>query len=555
MEARVTTEGAGDEDAIRAWFANDGWQLEEDTLRSALRERGADEDLVFVLVDEAADRQRRAPFEPRPDDSQENGGPSRESRPAAAQHASPAVDRKVGGALVPASPANVVPLHAEQPHNIPPQNLEAEEAVLGAMMISPVAVDTVSELLAADGSEFYRESHARIYRAALALHTAGEPVDAIALTDRLEQTGELDQVGGRVRLHELAALVPASANVGHYARIVREMATLRGLIRAGGEIARLGWERPGEASGLVDEAGDIVYRLAAGDTLGGIKHGRAALLRTFERITDLYESGSEIIGTPTGFRDFDRLTSGLEPGNLIVIGARPSMGKSGFALTVASNIAVDHKTPVAIFSLEMSDAEISQRLLARYAHVDLLRIRTGRIKPDEWPRLSAAGDKLVAAPIYTRDTDISLLTIRTELRRLKTREPDLGLVVVDYLQLMTQDAENRTQEITKISRGLKTIARDLQVPILALSQLNRAVEGRVDKRPTLSDLRESGAIEQDADLVGFLYRDHYYNPDDADPAAAELIIAKHRNGPTGQIDLAFVKHEASFTDLARPGVF
>jgi replicative DNA helicase len=275
-------------------------------------------------------------------------------------------------------------------------------------------------------------------------------------------------------------------------------------------------------------------------------------------MAELAEAGVDIIGTPTGFRDLDRITSGLEPGNLAILAARPGMGKSALAHGIAAHIGIRLELPVAVFSLEMSKAELSQRFLAREAHVDLKKIRSpGRsLQQDEWARLTRAGDIISKAPIYMNDRGgLSLLELRSELRRLKTRLPTLGLAIVDYLQLMEATAENRTQEITKISKGLKVIARDLDVPILALSQLNRAVEQRVDKRPQLSDLRESGSIEQDADLVMFLYRDGYYNEDAAEPNVCDLILAKHRNGPVGKTELSWVPAEASFTDLHRPGVF
>jgi replicative DNA helicase len=382
---------------------------------------------------------------------------------------------------------------------IPPQNLEAEESVLGAMMISPGAIGAVSEIV--DASDFYRESHAKIYRAALALYAKGEPVDAITLTDELEERSELEDVGGRVRLHELAALVPATANAAHYARIVRETATLRGLIRAGGEISRLGWDRPGEAVDLVDRAEQILFDLSQQRVTGEFTHIDALLKESFERITSLYEAGVDVTGTPSGYRDLDRLTSGFQPGNLIIVAARPSMGKSALALCMAANIAVRQNIPVGMFTLEMSKAEVTQRLMCSEAKVESQRLRTGKLAPDDWPRLTAACDKLAKAPIYVDDTgSINMMEIRSKARRLKSRNPDLGLLIVDYLQLMSSagTSENRVQEVSQISRSLKILARDLEVPILALSQLSRAVEQRTDKRPILSDLRESGCLAGDS---------------------------------------------------------
>ena len=435
---------------------------------------------------------------------------------------------------------------------VPPQNLEAEESVLGAMLLSPGAIGAVTEILSA--GDFYRESHGVIFRACLALYQQGEPVDAITLVDALEERGELDQVGGRTKIHELAALVPAASNAPHYARLVSEMSTLRGLIRAGNDIARLGFDRPGETVELVDRAEQIVFDLSQQRVTTEFAHVAELLKDSFETITKLYEAGSDITGTPSGFRDLDRLTSGFQPGNLVIVAARPSMGKSALALCMASNVAVRTGTPVALFTLEMSKAEVTQRLMCAEGKVESQRLRTGKLATDDWPRLTAACDKLAKAPIYVDDTgSITMMEIRSKLRRLKSREPDLGLVIVDYLQLMTSgtSVENRVQEVSQISRSLKVLARDLDVPIIALSQLSRAVEQRHDKRPILSDLRESGSIEQDADLVMFVYRDEYYNPEDTDSAGiAEVLLAKHRNGATGTEKLAFQKRYAKFADLA-----
>jgi replicative DNA helicase len=440
----------------------------------------------------------------------------------------------------------------QRPAHVPPQNLEAEESVLGAMLLSPTAIGVVTELL--DASDFYRESHGRIYRAALGLWGKGEPVDAITLVDELDGRGELDSVGGSGRIAELAALVPATSNVEHYARIVREMATLRGLVRVGSEIARLGQDRPGETADLVDRAEQLVFELAQQRVTGDFAHIEALLKESFERITHLYEVGADITVVPSGFRELDLLTSGFQPGNLIILAARPSMGKSALALCTAANLGVRHQTPVALFTLEMSKTEVTQRLMCSEAKVESQRLRSGKLASDDWPRLTAACDKLMKAPIFVDDTgSITMMELRSKARRLKSRQPDLGLIVVDYLQLMTTGAsvENRVQEVSQISRQLKVLARDLEVPILALSQLSRAVEQRHDKRPILSDLRESGSIEQDADLVAFVYRDEYYNGEESEQQGlAEVILAKHRNGPTDTVKLSFLKRYAKFADLA-----
>ena len=435
---------------------------------------------------------------------------------------------------------------------VQPHNLEAEESVLGAMLLSAKASETAAELLGP--SDFYRPSHGTIFAASRELLQKGEPVDAITLVDLLEQRNELERAGGRERIHELVALVPAASNVGYHAQIVKEMATLRGIISAGEDISRLGWERPGEIADIVDRAEQRIFELAQQRVTSDFAHIEELLKETFERITKLYEAGVDITGVASGFRELDKLTSGFQPGNLIILAARPSMGKSALALCTAANLGVRHQTPVALFTLEMSKSEVTQRMMCSEAKVESQRLRSGRLAADDWTRLTAACDKLMKAPIYVDDTgSITMMELRSKARRLKSREPKLGLIVVDYLQLMTSGGttENRVQEVSQISRQLKVLARDLEVPILALSQLSRAVEQRQDKRPILSDLRESGSIEQDADLVFFVYRDEYYNGEESESQGlAEIILAKHRNGPTDAIKLSFLKRYAKFADLA-----
>ena len=441
-------------------------------------------------------------------------------------------------------------IHALEPH-VPPQNEEAEDSVLGAMLISQAAISAVVEEV--NSSDFYKQKNGTIYKAALELFARGEPVDAITLTDFLEERGELEEVGGRVRIHELARAVPATSNAAHYARIVRDMATLRGLIDVGSRISTLGWDRPGETAELVDRAEQLIFDLSQSRVTSEFSHIETLLKESFERITALYEAGVDVTGVPSGFKDLDRLTSGFQPGNLIIIAARPSMGKSALGLCMAANLAVRHETPVALFTLEMSKTEVTQRLMCSEAKVESQRLRNGKLAVDDWPRLTAACDKLAKAPIYVDDMgSITMMEIRAKARRLKTQEPNLGLIIVDYLQLMTSGAsvENRVQEVSQISRQLKVLARDLDTPVLAMSQLSRAVEQRHDKRPILSDLRESGAIEQDADLVFFIYRDEYYNEESDQQGLAEVICAKHRNGPTGAEKLSFLKRYAKFADLA-----
>jgi replicative DNA helicase len=433
----------------------------------------------------------------------------------------------------------------------PPQNPEAEESVLGAMLISPGAMAAVVEVVRP--SDFYKHSHGAVYKAAIELYSRGEPVDALTVADYLDKQGELEAVGGKVRIFELANLVPATANVSHWARIVRDLSTLRGLIETGQKISRIGWERNGETIDLVDEAERLIFELSQQRVTGEFTHVDQLLKESFERITQLYEAGVDVTGTPSGYRDIDRLTSGFQPGNLIIIAARPSMGKSALALCMAANLGVRQGIPVGLFTLEMSKSEVTQRFMCSEAKVESQRLRTGKLAPDDWPRLTAACDKLAKAPIYVDDTgSINMMEIRSKSRRLKSRHPDLGLIVVDYLQLMSSagNPENRVQEVSQISRALKVLARDLEVPIIALSQLSRAVEQRTDKRPILSDLRDSGSIEQDADLVAFIYRDEYYNDESDQQGLAEVILAKHRNGPTDSVKLSFLKRYAKFTDLA-----
>ncbi len=436
---------------------------------------------------------------------------------------------------------------------VPPQNLEAEESVLGALMLgSPGPIAAVSEVVTA--ADFYRASHGRVYDAVLALYARGEPVDAITLIDELDRRSQLEEIGGRARIHELATVVPASANAVHYGRIVRETATLRGLINAGGDISRLGWERPGETSELVNRAEQIVFDLSQERITGDFVHIEALLKESFERISALGDAGTDITGTPSGYRDLDRNTSGFQDGNLIILAARPSMGKSALGLGMAANLAVRHQQPVALFTLEMSSTEVTQRFMCSEARVESQKLRTGRLSQDDWQRLVGVCDRLSKAPIFVDDTgSITMMEIRSKARRLKSKHPDLAMIIVDYLQLMTSGStvENRVQEVSQISRSLKLLARDLDLPIVALSQLSRAVEQRHDKRPILSDLRESGSIEQDADLVIFLYRDEYYAGEESDQQGlAEVIVAKHRNGPTGTVKLSFLRRYAKFSDLA-----
>jgi replicative DNA helicase len=442
---------------------------------------------------------------------------------------------------------------AQLPPHLPPQDLDAEESVLGAMLVSPTAVAVVSEVLQPE--DFYRASHATIYRTILEMYGSGESIDSITLTNALANRGALDDVGGRAIVHTLASTVPAAANARHYAQIVCDAATCRSLIRAGTQIAELGYERVGQPPELVDQAEQIVFSIADQRISHDFAPINTLLVDSFERLGALAESGNEITGVPSGFRDLDRITAGFQDSNLVILAARPSMGKTSLALNIAAHLGVRASRPVAIFSLEMSQGEVTQRLMCSEAKVDSKRLQTGRLDEADWVKLTNACDKLSRAPIYIDDSaGVTPIEIKAKTRRLQAKlNGELGLVVVDYLQLMGGQAkvENRVQEISQISRALKLIARDLNVPVLALSQLSRAVEQRGDKRPQLSDLRESGSIEQDADLVMFIYRDEYYDRQSDAQGTAELIVSKHRNGPLGMVELAYLGRYTRFDNLGR----
>lgn len=425
-------------------------------------------------------------------------------------------------------------------NSVPPQNLEAEESVLGAMMISPGAIGAVSEIL--DASDFYRESHAKVYRAALALYAKGEPVDAITLTDALEQSTELEMIGGRTRLHELANLVPASANAAHYARIVRETAILRGLIRAGGEITRLGWERPGETPELIEQAEQLIYGLADQSQSEQVALP-VEVKRVYEELMALDGSRRELLGVPSGLLDLDRVTRGFRPGGLIVIAADTGRGKSALWLTIALYNTITRAQPVAAFSLEMSETELIQRALALTAYVPHDRLTRGDMKPDEWRRAADAASELTSAPLALwTDGLIRPAGVRSQLRRWKARHPQAALAVVDYLQLLTPDekTDNRTADVSSISRALKVAAMDLQIPIIAVSQLRRRLP---NTRPHRNDLRESGSIENDADLVILIHHD------ENNPGVAELIVAKNRHGAEASVKVKWLGEQMRFSNL------
>lgn len=433
---------------------------------------------------------------------------------------------------------------------IPPHNIEAEESILGAMMISQDAIAVAGEVLNED--DFYRNAHRKIYNSIKNLYVRGEAADPITVVEELKKMNILEEVGGRAYIHTLVSNVPLAANARHYSTIVAQNATLRRLIEAATKIATMGYEVPEDLEKTIDTAEQLIFSVSKRRLKGDFTILKDLLTEGFEQIEKLHEKGSQITGLPTGYTDFDRLTTGLQKSDLIIIAGRPSMGKTSFVLGTAQHIALNFKKPVAIFSLEMARHQLSQRIMCSEARIDASRLRTGRLKEEDWPKLAKTVGELAESPIYIDDTaSINVMELRAKARRLMTQK-DLALIIVDYLQLMTGPLglQNRQQEISEISRSLKILGRELNVPIVAVSQLSRACELRQDKRPQLADLRESGAIEQDADLVAFIYRDELYYPDSEDAGIAEILIRKHRNGPTGVIRLAFLSQFTKFVDLA-----
>jgi replicative DNA helicase len=431
---------------------------------------------------------------------------------------------------------------------LPPQSLEAEESVLGGILLDNTAVDRVLEFVRAD--DFYRESHRRIFRAMLALSERNEPADLVTLSETLRQRGELQDVGGASYLAELAERVPTAANVAHYARIVREKAILRSLISTATEIATAGYQDSRDVKDLLDRAEQSIFAISEREVKPAFMRMDALMTQTFKVVEKLHQQKQAVTGVTTGYADLDRQTAGLQPSDLIIIAARPSMGKTAFVLNIAANAALRGGTGVAVFSLEMSKEQLALRMLCAEARVDLARVRTGHLAPGELGELAQAAHVLISTPVYIDDTPaITVLELRAKARRL-SRDPQakLGLIVVDYLQLMrsSEGKDSREQEISEISRSLKALAKELHVPVIALSQLNRQVENRTPPVPRLSDLRESGAIEQDADVIMFIYRDEAYNEDSERKGIADIIIAKQRNGPVGKIELAFLREYTRF---------
>lgn len=435
---------------------------------------------------------------------------------------------------------------------VPPHNVDAEASLLGAMLLSRDAIGPAVETLS--GDQFYVPAHGYVFDAIASLYGAGEPADPVTVAEELTRAGLLEQVGGPQRLLELQMSTPAASNAARYALIVEEHSMLRRLIGVAGDIVELGYSRPEDVVKTIDEAEAMMFQIAERRVVDSTKPIRELLDANLDRLEELYEQGNAITGLPTGYVDFDELLSGLQPSNLVVVGARPSMGKTAFALGMAANAALEAQRPVLFFSLEMGHLELTQRLLCSDARVDSQRMRNGNLSEDDWPKITRAVGKLGEAPIWIDDNpNLTVMEIRAKARRLKSRLGDLGLIVVDYLQLMSgrRNAENRQVEVSEMSRGLKILARELETPIVALSQLSRGLESRTDKRPMLADLRESGSIEQDADVVAFLYRDEVYNPESPDIGSAEVIVAKHRNGPTGTVRLAWLSNYTRFANMSR----
>jgi replicative DNA helicase len=436
------------------------------------------------------------------------------------------------------------------PERLPPQNIEAEQSVLGSLLIDPDAVVRVAPFLRP--GDFYREAHGIIYAAILELHERREPADFVTLTDELARRNQLEQVGGSVYLTSLLNIVPTAIHVEYYARIVERTATLRRLIDAASRIAQLAYDSTeASADEAVDRAEQILFGVAERHLSRQMVPIQEVLRAYYERIKYLYEHQGEPVGVPTGFSKLDRLLGGMQRSDLLILAARPGMGKTSLALSIASSVAFRFRQRVGIFSLEMSNEQIAQRLLASHTGIDSQRLRSGAFTEEEWPRLGHAITNLGKLAIFMDDTPaISTTELRTKARRLAA-EHGVDLIIVDYLQLMQSDrqTDNRVQEISYISRALKSLAREINVPVLACSQLSRAVEGRQDKHPQLSDLRDSGSIEQDADIVMFIYRDDVYNKESDTPNIAELIIAKHRNGPTGVVPLYFRSELAQFLEV------
>jgi replicative DNA helicase len=443
---------------------------------------------------------------------------------------------------------------------LPPHSIEAEQSVLGGLLLESSALDKVADLITDE--DFYRGEHRLIFQQIVRLSEQAKAVDVITVAEALEIAGKLEAAGGLSYLGGLAQNVPSAANVRRYGEIVRERSIMRKLVTVGGEIASSAHSPAGrDVAELLDDAERMVFEIAEAGSRGkqGFMPMPPLLTQVVERIETLYarDSSSDVTGTATGFTDLDRMTSGLQPGDLVIVAGRPSMGKTAFSINIAENVAIDSNLPVAIFSMEMGAAQLAMRMLGSVGKLNQHDLRTGRLGDDDWGRLTHALGKLNDAPIFIDESAaLSAMELRARARRLhrQSDKKGLGLIVVDYLQLMSSNAarasENRATEISEISRSLKSLAKELHVPVIALSQLNRSLEQRPNKRPVMSDLRESGAIEQDADLILFIYRDEVYNSDSPDKGKAEIIIGKQRNGPIGKVELAFRGEYTRFDNLA-----
>ena len=447
---------------------------------------------------------------------------------------------------------------------VPPHDLDAERAVIGAMLVSETAVSVVGEMLVAE--DFYSETHRVLYGAMMRLYSRGDPIDQLTLTNELRNMGEFDRIGGRQYVFRIVESVPTAANAARYAEIVRGKALLRAVIDAGSRIQQEAFTEPEDVTQALDAAEQLIYGISNRQLKERLAPISELAPGALEMVQRLYEAEGEVTGVESGFEDLDQKTTGFHKSDLVVLAARPAMGKTALALNIIWHAAGAKGLPVAVFSLEMSKEQLVQRLISQTTRIRTQDLRSGNVKAEDWPKLVRGVAEVSRAPIWIDDTaGITLMEMRAKVRRLASRlhaqvdaegqsGAPLSLVVVDYLQLMVGQgnrSENRQQEIAEISRGLKVLARDLDVPVLAIAQLSRAVEGRHDKRPLLSDLRDSGAIEQDADLVMFLYRDEYYNTDSDDKGIAEIIIGKHRNGPTGKVQLAWLEQYTKFASLAR----
>ncbi|MBU0942982.1 MAG: replicative DNA helicase [Proteobacteria bacterium] len=435
---------------------------------------------------------------------------------------------------------------------IPPQNIEAEQSVLGTILLSDDSLSAVLETL--ESSDFYQDRHKLIFEAMVTLFEKNEPQDIITVANQLKDINSLEKAGDVAYLATLTSIVPVTSNLFYYAQIIRQKSVLRRLISVNTEIASRCYEEQGDIDILVDEAEQAIFEIARSKSNQSFTPLKRIIPGAFEAVEQLFKRKEMITGVPTGFSELDKMTAGLQPSDLIILAGRPSMGKTAFAMNIAQNAALLEKTGIAIFSLEMSKEQLAMRLLSSAGHIDSQRIRTGKLHNEDWPKLTRAVGMLTEAPMYLDDTPaISVLEMRAKVRRLAAQYP-LGLIIVDYLQLMRgrNSSENRTQEISEISRSLKAMAKELKVPVIALSQLNRGLESRTDKRPMMSDLRESGAIEQDADVICFIYRDEVYNKADDNPnrGIAEIIIGKQRNGPTGTVKLTFIKEFTMFENLS-----